>query len=327
MNRRITPQDLREFDFGNLWELKNPKFAQAPDGSQEALPQFKRRHSGSSLRGITDYLTPARLYGLRALLAWPLWLFCLVLISATIYSYRTTGFHMGQVYFSLTFVAAYLILFYQAGKSRLQRWEQLYTKTVKNDLGTHTDPVIIYDGRDMLLANERIFEEIGERPIAAFVDEYQEILAHKEKLRLEAKKAADKEKARLKKEKEDREFKEAVAEIGPLIGSGLKNLVKEGGPAYGAAKAARGNVDSNSMSSRAARAARGTTRAPDKPATSKPNYIKIEGFTGSYWETCASGLENNGNYISTRMSQIRQSNPRYTKLRAVDSNGRVVDMG
>lgn len=327
MNRKITFQDLREFDFRHLWELKNPKFAQAPDGSHDALPQFKRRHGGGPLRALTDYITPSRLYGFRKLVAWLLWLFIVLLILGTGLAYSDDSFNMGQVYFTLFFIGLYLMCFIKAGKSRLSRWDQIYSKAVKTDVGTHTLPTIIYDGRDMLLANERLFDMIGDRPIAAFVDDYADQLAHKEKLRLEAKKAADKEKARLKKEKEDREFKEAVAEIGPLIGSGLKNLVKEGGPASRAAKAARGNVDSNSMSSRAARAARGTTRTPDKPAASKPNYIKIEGYTGSYWETCASGLENNGNYISTRMSQIRRSNPRYTKLRAVDSNGRVVDMG
>jgi len=310
MNRIITFQDLREFDFRHLWELKNPKFHQAPDGSNEALPQYKLRHSGSAMSIVTNYLTPSRLYGFRKLFAWLLWLFVVLLIAATSAAYLDGSFNMGQVYMTLFFVGIYLLFFVKAGKSRLRKWDAIYTKAVKTDVGTHTPPTIIFDGRDMLLANERIFEMIGERPIAAFVDDYADQLRHKEKLQADAKKAADKEKARLKKEKEDKEFKEALAVVGPLIGGGIKDLVKEGG-----------------VSSRAARAARGTSGKPDKPAPTKPNYIKIEGYTGSYWETCATGLENNSNYISTRLKQIRKSNPRYTKLRAVDGNGRVVDMG
>ncbi len=310
MNRIITFQDLREFDFRHLWELKNPKFAQAPEGTNDALPQFKRRHGGGPLRILSDHITPSRLYGFRKLAAWLLWLFIALLVLGTGAAYLDGSFNMGQAYMTLFFMGLYLLFFIKAGKFRLSNWERIYTKAVKTDVGTHTKPAIIYDGRDMLLANERIFELIGERPIAAFVDDYKDQLAHKEKLQADAKKAADKEKARLKKEKEDKEFKEALAVVGPLIGGGIKDLVKEGG-----------------VSSRAARAARGTSRNSDKPAPSAPNYVKIEGFTGSYWETCATGLDNNANYISSRMQQIRKSNPRYTKVRAIDSSGRIVDIG
>lgn len=327
MNRKITFQDLREFDFRHLWELKNPKFAQAPEGANEAMPQFKRRHGGGPLRALTDYITPSRLYGIRKLIAWLLWLFTAVLIIGIGLAYTDGSFNMGQVYFTLVFVGLYLLCFFKSGKLRLTNWDKIYTKAVKTDTGTHTEPTIIYDGRDMLLANDRIFEIIGERPIEAFVDDYQDQLRHKEKLQAAAKKAAEKEKARLKKEKEDREFKEALDVVGPLIGSGIKNLVKEGGVSSRAARASRGTTQGDSLSSRAARAARGTTQPVQKEPAPKPNYVKIEGFTGSYWETCASGLENNGNYVSIRMSQLRKSNPRYTKLRAVDSNGRVVDVG
>jgi len=319
MNRKITFQDLREFDFRHLWELKNPKFAQAPEGTNDALPQFKRRHGGGPLRILSDHITPSRLYGFRKLAAWLLWLGA---------AYLDGSFNMGQAYMTLFFMGLYLLFFLKAGKFRLSNWERIYTKAVKTDVGTHTKPAIIYDGRDMLLANERIFELIGDRPIAAFVDDFQDQLRHKEKLQAEAKKLADKEKARLKKEKEDKEFKEALAVVGPLIGGGIKDLVKEGGVSSRAAQSARGTRKTDSLSSRAAKAARGTSsRSSNEPAASAPNYIKIEGYTGSYWETCATGLDNNANYISTRLKQIRKSNPRYTKVRAIDSSGRIVDIG
>jgi len=330
MNKIIRTQDVREYDFRNLWELKNPKFAQAPEGSNGALPQFKLRHSGSAVSGLTNYLTPSRLYGLRKFFAGLLWLFIAVLIFATVYAYRTGSGEMGQIYFTLCFIAIYLLLFSKAGRARLNRWDGVYTKAVKTDLATHTEPAIIFDGQDMLLANERIFDLIGERPIAAFVDDYQEQHTHKEKEALEAKKAAAKEKARIKKEKEDREFKDAVAEVGPLIGSGLKNLVREGGVSSRAAQSARGTLKKDSLSSRAAKAARGTPQPPKGSGNRSSfgsNNIKIEGYTGSYWESCATGLENNANYIASRMKQIRKSNPRYTKLRAIDSQGRIVDVG
>ena len=83
----------------------------------------------------------------------------------------------------------------------------------------------------------------------------------------------------------------------------------------------------NCYASRPAKAARGTSRNSNEAAASGPGYIKIEGFTGSQWESCATGLENNTNYIASRMQQFRKSNPRYTKLRAVDSKGRIVDIG
>jgi len=327
MNRIITFQDLRGMDFRNLWELTNPKFHQAPDGTNEALPQYKCRHSGLALGFITNYLTPSRLYGFRKFFTWLLWLFSGVLIFATIYAYQTGSGEMGQIYFTLFFIGLYLLFFIKAGKSRLSRWDKIYTKAVKTDLGTHTKPAIIYDGQDMLLANERIYELLGERPIAAFVDDYGDQLAHKVKLQAEAKKAADKEKARLKKEKEDKEFKEALAVVGPLVGGGIKSLVSEGGVSSRAARSARGTLKTNSLSSRAAKAARATTRNSSEAAAPAPNYIKIEGYTGSQWESCATGLENNANYIATRMQQIRKSNPRYTKLRAVDTQGRIVDIG
>ena len=330
MNKIITFQDLREFDFRNLWELKNPKFAQVPEGNQEAMPQFKLRHSGSTLSFLPNYLTPSRLYGIRKLFAVLLWLFIMVLIFGTVYAYRTGSGEMGQVYFTGFFIVVYLLLFIKAGKSRLRRWDGLYTKAVKTDLGTHTKPAIIFDGQDMLLANERIFELIGERPIVAFVDDYQGQFKLQEKEAMQAKMAEAKEKARLKKEKEDREFKEALAEVGPLIGSGLKSLVKEGGVSSRATQSARGTLKTDSLSSRAAKAARGTSRSTKESnnrSSSGSSNFKIEGFTGSYWETCATGLDNNANYIADRMQQIRKSNSRYTKLRAVDNQGRVIDVG
>ena len=304
MNRIITFQDLREFDFRNLWELKNPKFAQAPEGSNEALPQFKRRHGGGPLRVLTDHITPSRLYGIRKLLAWMLWLFIALLIAATVAAYLDGSFNMGQVYMTLFFIGIYLLFFLKAGKFRLSNWDRTYSKAVKTDLGTHTPPAIIYDGRDMLLANARIFEMVGDRPIAAFVDDYEDQLRHKEKLQADAQKAAEKEKARAKKQKENEEFKAAMKDLGSIAGSGLA----------AAAKAPKNNQRSSNNESSGSR-------------SSGPNYVKIEGYTGTYWETCATGLDNNANYISTRLKQIRKSNPRYTKLRAVDSNGRVVDMG
>ncbi|MEQ3745208.1 MAG: hypothetical protein ABNH53_03110 [Henriciella sp.] len=328
MNRIITFQDLREFDLKNLWELKNPKFYQAPEGTNEALPQYKLRRSGSVLGFLTNYLTPSRLYGLRKFIAWLLWLFSGVLIFGTVYAYQSGSGDMGQVYFTLSFIIVYLLFFIKAAMSRLRRWDAIYTKAIKTDAGTHTNPVIIYDGSDMLLANERIFEMIGDRPIAAFVGDFQNQLAHKEKLQMEAKKAADKEKARLKREKEDKEFNEAVAVVGPLIGGAVKSLVTEGGLSSRAAQSARGTLKTDSFSSRAARAAIGlpphSSNAPADPASDD---IKIEGYTGSQWETCATGLQNNANYIATQMQQIRKSNPRYTKLRAIDSKGRIVDVG
>lgn len=330
MNRIITFQDLREFDFRNLWELKNPKFYQAPEGTNDALPRYKLRRSGSTISFLTNYLTPSRLYGFRKFLAWLLWLFNAVLIFGTVYAYQTGSGEMGQIYFTLFFVGLYLLFFIKAGTSRVRRWDTIYTKAVETDVGTHTKSAIIFDGRDILLANEPIFETIEERPIAAFVDDYQNQLAHKEKLQAETKKAADKEKARLKKEKEDKEFKEAVAVVGPLIGSAVKSVVSEGGLSSRAAQSARGTLKTDSLSSRAARAARGKPSRPsstsNEPATSGSDYIKIEGYTGSYWETCATGLDNNANYIASRMQQIRKSNPGYTKLRAVDSKGRVIDV-
>jgi len=289
LNKIITFQDLREFDFRNLWELKNPKFAQAPEGSQEAMPQFKLRHSGSTLSFLYNYLIPSRLYGIRKLFAVLLWLFIMVLIFGTVYAYRTGSGEMGQVYFTGFFIVVYLLLFI-----------------------------------------ERIFELIGERPIVAFVDDYQGQFKHQEKEAMQAKMTEAKEKARLKKEKEDREFKEALAEVGPLIGSGLKSLVKEGGVSSRAAQSARGTLKTDSLSSRAAKAARGTprsTKESNNQSSSSPSSIKIEGYTGSYWETCATGLDNNANYIASRMKQIRKSNSRYTKLRAVDNQGRVIDVG
>lgn len=222
MNQIITFQDLREFDFRNMWELKNPKFSQAPAGSHEALLQFKLRHNGAPLGLLTNYLTPSRLYGFRKFFAWILWLFILVITFATVYGYRTGSGEIGQIYFTLFFIGFYLLLFIKAGQSRLRRWNSIYAKAVKTDLTTHTEPAIIFDGQDMLLANKRIFELIDDRPITAFVDDYHDQLKHKERQELRAKKAAEKEKARLKKEKEDREFKEALAEVGPLIGSGIK---------------------------------------------------------------------------------------------------------
>jgi len=324
MNRIITYKDQKNLDFKNLWELKNPKFHQAPEGTNEALPQYKLRSSGSALGFLTNYITPSRLYGFRKFIAWLLWLFIGVLIFGTLYAYQSGSGEMGQVYFTLFFIGLYLLFFIKAGTSRLNRWDMIYTKAIKTDVGTHTKSAIIFDGQDMLLANERIFELIGERPIAAFVDDYQAQLAHKEKLQAEAKKAADKEKARLKKEKEDKEFKEALAVVGPIIGGGLKSLVSEGGVSSRAAQSARGTLKTDSTSSRAAR---GTSRSSNEPAASVPDYIKIEGYTGSQWETCATGLQNNANYIATRMQQIRKSNPRFTKLRAVDSTGRIVDVG
>lgn len=327
MNRIVTVQDVRMLDFGYLWELKNPKFHQAPEGTHDALPQFKLRNRGSTIGFLTNYLTPSRLYGFRKFFAWLLWLFIGVLIFGTAYAYQSGSGEMGQVYFTLFFIGLYLLFFIKAGKSRLSRWSKIYTKSVKTDFGGHTNPAIIYDGQDMLLANERIFETIGDRPIAAFVDDCKGQLAHKEKLQAEAKKTADKEKARLKKEKEDKEFKEALAVVGPLVGRGLKNLVSEGGLSSRAAKSARGTLETDSLSSRAARAARGTSQNSNERAASAADCIKIEGYTGSQWETCATGLENNANYIASRMQKIRTTNPRYSKLRAVDSKGRVVDVG
>lgn len=337
MNRIITFQDLREFDFKNLWELKNPKFFQEADDTNAAIPQFKLRHSGSTLSFLTNYLTPSRLYGFRKFFAVPLWLFILLLIFATVYGYQTGSGDIGQIYFTVFFAALYLLLFINAGKARLRRWDTLYAKAVKTDFETHMAPAIIFDGEDMLLANERIFDAMGDRPIAAFVDDYNNQHKQKERQDLQAKKAAEKEKARIKKEKEDREFKEALEVVGPLIGGGIKSLVSEGGLSTRAAQAARGTTPSSraakaargtTLSSRAARAARGTpppiSSGQDKGSASS---IKIEGFTGSSWETCATGLDNNANYIATRMQQIRKSNTRYTKLRAVDSKGRVVDVG
>jgi len=330
MNRVVTYQEFLNLDFRNLWELKNPKFATVPDGSHDALPQFKLRHSGSSLGHFSNILTPSRLYGLRKIFAGLLWLFIVVLIFGTALAYRTGSGELGQIYFTLLFVAAYLLLFIDAGKSRLRRWDRIYTKAVKADLVAHTKPVIIFDGQDLLLANARLFERIGQRPIAAFVDEFQSQFKRQEKDAIDAKKIAAKEKARLKKEKEDKEFQDALAEVGPLIGSGLKNLVREGGLSSRAAQSARGTLKTDSLSSRAAKAARGappTEKEPrDRPASGASD-INIEGYTGSTWETCATGLDNNANYIANRMKQIRKSNPRYTKLRAVDGQGRVVDVG
>ena len=302
LNRIITYQDLREFDVQNLWELTNPKFAQAPAGSDETLPQFKRRQRGGPLRGLTNYITPSRLYGIRKILAWPFWVFVITLIAATATAYEEGRFNMGQVYVTLGFFIFYLLLFIKAGKSRIQKWEKIYTRKIKTDTGTHTPPAIIFDGRDMLLANERIFEMLGARPIAAFVDDYEDQLRYKKKTQAAAQKQADKDRARIKKQREDEEFKGAVKGLGALAASGLAT----------AAKAPKTQARSNNARS---------------SAPSTPNYVKIEGYTGTYWETCASGLDNNSNYISIRLQQIRKSNPRYIKLRAVDSKGRVVDMG
>jgi hypothetical protein len=249
------------------------------------------------------------------------------LIFGTVYAYQSGSGEMGQIYFTVFFIGVYRLFFIKAGASRLSRWDTIYTKAVKADVATHTKPAIIYDGGDMLLANERIFELIGDRPIAAFVDDYQNQLAQKEKLQAEAKNAAAKEKARIKKEKVDKEFKDALAEVGPLIGGGIKSLVREGGPSSRAAQSARGTLKTDSLSARAAKAARGMSKTSHDPAASGPNSIKIEGYTGSQWETCATGLDNNANYIATRMQQIRKSNSRFIKLRAVDSAGRIVDIG
>lgn len=331
MNKIITANDLRELGFKNLWELKNPKFSQAPKDSKDSLIQFKLRHSGSPLSFLTNYLTPSRLYGFRKFFAVLLWLFIIFISFGTVTAFRTGSGDMGQVYFTLFFIGLYLLLFVKSGASRLRRWEVVYTKAVKTDLDTHTQPIIIFDGQDMLLANKRIFELIGDRPINVFVEDSQSQFQHKERQELQAKKAAEKEKARFKKEKEDQEFKEAVAEIGPLIGSGIKSLISEGGVASRAAQSARGTLKKDSLSSRAAKAARGTATSSsgesNAGAPSNAGSVKIEGFTGSYWETCATGLENNANYIAARMQQIRKSNSRYTKLRAVDSNGRIIDVG
>jgi len=331
MNKIIPPQDIRNFDFRNLWELKNPKFSQAPDGSRASFVQFKQRHNGSALGTLTNYLTPSRLYGHRKVLAWLLWLFILLLILGTVLAYRTGSSEPGQIYFTLFFICVYLLLFTQAAKSRLHRWHAVYMRAVKTDVVTHTKPLILFDGQDMLLANERLFEMIGDQPIAAFVDEFHGKLKHKDRLDLEAKRAVEKEKARIKKEKEDREFKDAVAVVGPLIGGGIKNLVQEGGLSSRAAQSARGTLKTNSKSSRVAKAARGTSTRPSETSNTPPltdtGSVKIEGYTGSYWETCATGLDNNANYIASRMQQIRKANPRYTKLRAVDSQGRVIDVG
>jgi len=96
MNRKITFQDLREFDFRHLWELKNPKFAQAPKEAPEEtsddLPQFIRRHGGGPLRLLTDYITPSRLYGFRKLVAWLLWLLSALAILGTGLAYNDGSF-------------------------------------------------------------------------------------------------------------------------------------------------------------------------------------------------------------------------------------------
>lgn len=143
MNKIITLQDLSRFDFRNLWELKNPKFAQAQDGSNEGLPQFKLRHSGTAFGPVSNYLTPSRLYGFRKFFAGLLWLFILLLIFGTAYAFRTGSGEVGQIYFTAIFIAVYLLLFSNAGKSRLRRWDGIYSKAVKTDLATHTKPVVI----------------------------------------------------------------------------------------------------------------------------------------------------------------------------------------
>ncbi|MGB0908280.1 MAG: hypothetical protein ACPGVT_12365 [Maricaulaceae bacterium] len=342
MHRIVTFQDTRLLDYGHIWELKNPKFSLPPDGhsdegleiNHEAMPYFKLRQSGSGASLLTNFLTPSRLYGVRKLCAGVLWLFIMLLVFGTVYAYQTGTGEIGQILFTLFFVVLYLLFFIKAGSSRVRRWGKIYTKAIKADVGAYTEGEILFDGQDLLLANERIVGVMGERSIAEYVGGANELRKEKQQQELKAKKAIEKEKARLKKEKEDREFNEALAEVGPLIGGTIKNLVTEGGVSSRAAQAARGNVQSDSLSARAARAARGTTRPPETSNAAASSgrggsggSVKIEGFTGSYWEACASGLDNNANYIAQRMQQIRKSNPRYTKLRAVDSSGRVIDVG
>lgn len=331
MHQIITPQDLRVYDFQNLWELKNPKFSQAPKDSHDAVLQFKLRHKGGAMGFLLNYLTPSRLYGFRKLLAWLLWLFIALLIFATVTDHRTGTGEMGQIYFTLFFVGLYLLLFMNAGNSRMQRWDKIYTKAVKTDLATHTKPAIIFDGQDMLMANERVFEWMGDRPIAAFVDDYQDQLKHKQHQEAQDKKTKEKEKADLKKEKDAeaaKQLKKDLTALRSLGGDSAKKSPNSESLASRAAKAARGNLDTDSLSSRAARSARGAPRRSSNTAASSGlNSIKIEGYTGTYWQSCATGLDNNANYIARRMQQIRKSNPGFTKFRAVDSKGRVVDIG
>lgn len=334
MNKIITIRDYRNFDFRNLWELKNPKFSQAPEDNGEAVLQFKLRHNGSTLGHLTNYLTPYRLYGFRKLLAWTLWLFILILIGGTIIAYQTGTGEMGQIYFTLFFVVLYLLCFTTAGASRLRRWDRVYTKAIKADLNTHTKPAIIFDGQDMLLANERIFDLIGERPISAFVDNYHDQLKHNTQQALQAQKAEAKETARVKKEKDAenaraaKQLRKDRAALRALSGGQESVPSSKGSLASRAAKAARGTTEGDFLATRAAKAARGAPpRSSDQATPSGSTSVKIEGYTGSYWQACATGLQNNPNYIAKRMQHIRKSNPNFTKFRAIDSNGRIVDIG
>lgn len=331
MNKIITHQDLAHTDFRSLWELQNPKFSQAPDGSHEAGPQFKLRHSGSSFSFLTNYLSPSRLYGFRKLFAGLLWVFVGVLLVGTVLAYRTGAGEMGQIYFTLFFVGLYLLFFVQAGKSRLRRWESLYTKAVKTDVTTYSDPAIIFDGQDILLANTKIFDLMAGRSVAAFIGDIKNELKQSEKQAAQEKRAAETEKARLKKEQAAdaaKQVKKDEAALKALGGGVEKSSGGKGSLASRAAKAARGTSEGDFLASRAARAARGAPpRQSNNAPASEANPVKIEGYTGSYWQSCATGLDNNPNYIARRMVQIRKSNPNFIKFRAVDSKGRIVDMG
>jgi hypothetical protein len=328
MNRIITFQDFRKFGFKNLWELQNPRFEQASEESTHALPRFKRRHGGGGFRFLTDFAAPSRLYGLRKIFAWLFWLLSALLIFGTALSFSDGSFNIGQASFTLMAIGLYLICFAASGASRLRRWDKIYTAAIKQDVATHTEPAIIFDGQDMLLGNARIFEMLGERKISAFVEDYSGQLKEKERQHAEAKKRAEAEKVALKKQKEDEEYNEALGTLKAIHADRRPRSGSKPPLASRAAQAARGTVEKDSISARAARAARGRPARPSsKPSSPPPSYIKIEGFTGSYWETCASGLENNSHYIAKRIQQLRKSNPRFTKFRAVDGNGRVVDVG
>lgn len=336
MNKIITGQDLGHTEFKNLWELDNPNFFRSSEDNHDAWPQFKLRQSGSFVGILTNVLTPSRLYGLRKLFAWALWLFIAVLIYGTVYAYRTAAGEIGQIYFTLFFIGLYLLFFIKAGESRLRRWDIAYTKAVKTDVATHTEPAIISDGQDMLLANGRIFDMMGDRPIAAFLDDVKNKRKAKDKQERDAIKVEEREAAQLKKEADKAAAKQRKKDMAALsaLGGGqsaapaARSSARQGSLASRAANAARGTTQGDSLSSRAARAARGAPpRSSNTTSPAESVSVKIEGYTGSYWQVCATGLENNANYIATRMQKIRTSNPSFTKFRAVDNNGRVVDMG
>jgi len=297
MNKKITYEESLEIKYSNIWvQTSNYKKGR----EIKDVVGFSKFYNGKPFGYITNFIYPKRITGIfLSLLAYSLWLMNIALLIILVDGeIKDISAIAGFIFF----VSIYCLLFRKANERKVKGWDTFFNKKIKNKEHNFADsePAIVFDGEDLILTSQFIFDDMQEKNFESYLEKVSM------QTQSSLQKILDQEKVekKVKRDKEIREFKEDLKELGGIAAEVVQESIKSG-------SSAKESVNSDS---------------PENNSANHSKGVFIQVYRSSYWETVRNLGSNEPNYVSHQLSVVAKQNPGCRVKAVCRDTGRTIDI-